>query len=165
MEVVILPDAAALGRHGADAVAAHVAARPEAVLGLATGSSPLPVYDELARRVRDGELSLRSCRAFLLDEYVGLPAGHPESYRTVIEREFVVRTDIAPEAVHGPDGGAADVPGACAAYEEALREAGGVDVQLHPPVTVLVDEAAAGRLELAGEYRHMWEAKPSWQGL
>ena len=121
MEVVILPDAAALGRHGADAVAAHVAARPEAVLGLATGSSPLPVYDELARRVRDGELSLRSCRAFLLDEYVGLPAGHPESYRTVIEREFVVRTDIAPEAVHGPDGGAADVPGACAAYEEALR--------------------------------------------
>ncbi|KZE63090.1 glucosamine-6-phosphate deaminase [Micrococcus luteus] len=261
MEVVILPDAAALGRHGADAVAAHVAARPEAVLGLATGSSPLPVYDELARRVRDGELSLRSCRAFLLDEYVGLPAGHPESYRTVIEREFVARTDIAPEAVHGPDGGAADVPGACAAYEEALREAGGVDVQLlgvgtdghiafnepgsslasrtrikvlaeqtrrdnarffdgdldqvpthcltqgvgtildarhlvllargegkaeavrqlvegpvsarwpvtalqlHPHVTVLVDEAAAGRLELAGEYRHMWEAKPSWQGL
>ena len=130
MEVVILPDAAALGRNGADAVAAHVAARPEAVLGLATGSSPLPVYDELARRVRDGELSLRSCRAFLLDEYVGLPAGHPESYRTVIEREFVARTDIAPEAVHGPDGGAADVPGACAAYEEALREAGGVDVQL-----------------------------------
>ena len=81
-------------------------------------------FDELARRVRDGELSLRSCRAFLLDEYVGLPAGHPESYRTVIEREFVARTDIAPEAVHGPDGGAADVPGACAAYEEALREAG-----------------------------------------
>ena len=57
------------------------------------------------------------------------------------------------------------IPPDAAADEEALREAGGVDVQLHPPVTVLVDEAAAGRLELAGEYRHMWEAKPSWQGL
>ena len=166
MEVVILPDAAALGRHGADAVAAHVAARPEAVLGLATGSSPLPVYDELARRVRDGELSLRSCRAFLLDEYVGLPAGHPESYRTVIEREFVARTDIAPEAVHGPDGGAADVPGACAAYEEALREAGGVDVQLLAAQTRRDDARFFdGDLELAGEYRRTWEAKPSWQGL
>ena len=57
------------------------------------------------------------------------------------------------------------IPPDAAAYEEALREAGGVDVQLRPPVTVLVDEAAAGRLELAGEHRHMGEAKPSWQGL
>ena len=57
------------------------------------------------------------------------------------------------------------IPPDAAADEEALREAGGVDVQLRPPVTVLVDEAAAGRLELAGEYRHMGEAKPSWQGL
>ncbi len=57
------------------------------------------------------------------------------------------------------------IPPDAAADEEALREAGGVDVQLRPPVTVLVDEAAAGRLELAGEHRHMGEAKPSWQGL
>ena len=57
------------------------------------------------------------------------------------------------------------IPPDAAAYEEALREAGGVDVQLHPHVTVLVDDAAAGRLELAEDYRHMWEAKPSWQGL
>ena len=57
------------------------------------------------------------------------------------------------------------IPPDAAADEEALREAGGVDVPLHPPVTVLVDEAAAGRLELAGEYRHMGEAKPRWQGL
>lgn len=129
MEVVITtpPRAASLV---ADAVVALLRARPEAVLGVATGSSPVLVYEELGRRVTSGELSLARARAFMLDEYVGLPAGHPERYRTVIDRDFVGKVDIDPANVHGPDGLAEDLPAACAAYEGAIQAAGGVDLQL-----------------------------------
>jgi len=130
MEVVILEDAEEVGRAGADAVAQHVETDPEAVLGLATGSSPLRIYRELAARVRRGELSLARCRAFLLDEYVGLPADHPESYRNVIMRELVDHVDIDPDNVRVPDGLASDIDEECAGYEQAIADAGGVDVQL-----------------------------------
>ncbi|WP_109473965.1 glucosamine-6-phosphate deaminase [Ornithinimicrobium cavernae] len=130
MEVVILEDEAQVGRAGADAIAEHVRRDPAAVLGLATGSTPLAIYRELADRVGRGELSLARCRAFLLDEYVGLPPGHPESYRAVIDREFVDLVDIDPAHVLSPDCGATDLPGACATYEQAIAAAGGVDVQL-----------------------------------
>jgi glucosamine-6-phosphate deaminase len=84
----------------------------------------------LATRYDDGLISFRRARGFTLDEYVGLPADHPERYRTVIDRVFVSRVDFAPGAVQGPDGGAADIPAACAAYEDAIRAAGGVDLQI-----------------------------------
>ena len=129
MEVVIVPDRAAGGRLVGAAVADLLHRTPDAVLGLATGSSPSPVYDDLAARHARGELSLARARAFLLDEYVGLPAGHPESYRSVIEREFTARLDADPAAVRGPDGGAADLRAACAEYDDAVRAAG-VDLQL-----------------------------------
>ena len=130
MEVVILPDHAAIAAVAADAIEALVRRKPDAVLGLATGSSPLGVYDELARRHHTGELSFAGVQGFALDEYVGLPAGHPESYREVIRREFTNRIDIRPDNVHGPDGSADDIPAACAAFEGAIRDAGGVDLQL-----------------------------------
>src|SRR4051795_5285607 len=104
--------------------------RPDAVLGLATGSSPLGVYDELARRVGAGTLSLAGVRGFLLDEYVGLPTGHEQSYRSVIDRDLVSRVDLDPALVHGLDGEAADLVAECAAYERAIAAAGGVDLQL-----------------------------------
>lgn len=261
MEVIVQPDAERLAVLGADAIAQHVAADPTAVIGLATGSSPLRVYEELGCRVASGRLSLRGCRAFLLDEYVGLPAGHPESYRQVIEREFVELVDIDGAAVTGPDGSGADLPAAGAEYERRIAAAGGVDVQLlgvgsdghvafnepgsslasrtrlktlteqtrrdnarffgddveavprlcltqgigtilearhlvlvatgrhkaeavhqlvegpvsamwpatalqlHPHVTVLLDDAAASRLQLREYFRQTYEAKPDWQGL
>jgi glucosamine-6-phosphate deaminase len=130
MEVVILPSAEAIGTLAADAVQALVSRRPDAVLGLATGSSPLGVYDELARRCAAGELTLARARGFLLDEYVALPAEHPQRYRAVIRRELEARVDLAPDAVQGPDGTARDLPAACAAYERAIADAGGVDLQL-----------------------------------
>jgi glucosamine-6-phosphate deaminase len=205
-------------------------------------------------------LSFAAATAFLLDEYVGLPADHPESYRAVIEREFNGRVDFDRRRVHGPDGRATDIPGACAAYESAIRQAGGIDLQLlgvggdghigfnepgsslasrtrlktltrqtrldnarffdsidavphhvltqgvgtilearhlvlvatgetkadavaktvegpvtaffpssalqlHPHVSVVVDEAAAGGLQLADYYRQTYAGKPPWQGL
>jgi glucosamine-6-phosphate deaminase len=130
MEVVILQDRTAIGRVAADAVAALLNRKPDAVLGLATGSSPLMIYDELAARHDAGALSFRQARGFTLDEYVGLPTDHPERYRNVIDTVFVSRVDFAAGAVQGPDGAATDIPAACAAYEAAIRGAGGVDLQI-----------------------------------
>ncbi|TQJ41419.1 glucosamine-6-phosphate deaminase [Arthrobacter sp. SLBN-112] len=129
MEIVILGGSRQIGKLAADAIEQLVRRKPAAVLGLATGSSPLPVYDELAARHEQG-LDFSRASGFALDEYVGLPAGHPESYREVVRREFTNRVNIAPENVHGPDGTATDIPAACAAYEQAIAEAGGVDLQL-----------------------------------
>jgi glucosamine-6-phosphate deaminase len=130
MEVVILNGSKQIGKLAADAIEELLRRKPDAVLGLATGSSPLPIYDELAaRHERDG-LDFSRASGFALDEYVGLPAGHAESYREVIRREFTHRVNIAPENVHGPDGTATDILAACRAYEESLAAAGGVDLQL-----------------------------------
>ncbi|MBD5787166.1 glucosamine-6-phosphate deaminase [Cellulosimicrobium terreum] len=260
MEVVIAP-AERLAVLAADAIEQLVRSAPDAVLGLATGSSPLKVYDELARRHERDGLSFARSRAFMLDEYVGLAEEHPERYRNVIETEIASRVDFAPGAVQGPDGNADDLVAACAAYEAAITDAGGVDLQIlgigtdghiafnepgsslasrtriktltaqtrednarffgddieqvprhcltqglatimsarhlvllatgkgkaeavhqlvegpvsalwpatimqmHPHATVLVDDAAASRLQLGTYYRQTYESKPGWQGL
>lgn len=114
----------------ADAVERLLTTRPDAVLGLATGSTPLPVYEELIRRHRAGRLSFARARAFLLDEYVGLPLEHPERYRNVIDRELVSAVDFAPDAVRAPDGSAEDLLAAADAYDAAIAAAGGVDLQI-----------------------------------
>ena len=262
MEVVIVPGPDQAGALVGGAVAELVDRRPTAVLGLATGGSPLAVYRDLARRHRAGELSLAAARAFLLDEYVGLPDRHPQAYRSFIARELERDVDFGPGAVRGP---AVAVEGpalvqACADYETAIAAAGGVDLQLlgigtdgpigfnepgsslasrtriktltdqtradnarfftspdevprhvvtqgvgtilearhlvllafghakagavaravegpvtamvpgsalqlHPHVTVVVDETAASELSRAGYYRETWASKPPWQGL
>ncbi len=260
MEVVIAP-AERLAVLAADAVEAVVRSGPGAVLGLATGSSPLKVYDELVRRHVQEGLSFAGVRAFMLDEYVGLPVDHPQRYRNVIETEIASRVDFAPGAVQGPDGNAEDLVSACAAYEESIAGAGGVNLQIlgigtdghiafnepgsslasrtriktltaqtrednarffgddvervprhcltqglatimsarhlvllatgkgkaeavhqlvegpvsamwpatimqmHPHATVLVDDAAASRLQLGDYYRQTYASKPDWQGL
>jgi glucosamine-6-phosphate deaminase len=130
MEVVILQDAKEIGVVAADAIGALLDRKPAAVLGLATGSSPMAIYDELAARCDAGMVSFQQARGFTLDEYVGLPADHPQRYWNVIDSVFVTRVDFAPGAVQGPDGLAADIPAACAAYENAIPEAGGVDLQI-----------------------------------
>lgn len=129
MEVVILPSAEDCARVVADIFAAAVSAGP-ATLGLATGSTPLLAYRELIRRHREEGLSFAAAQAFLLDEYVGLPVGHKQSYRQVIRRELTDHIDIDPAAVYGPDGAHPDPLQAAADYEEALAAVGPVQVQL-----------------------------------
>lgn len=261
MEVIIVDSPEDGARTAADGITALYGDRPDAVLGLATGSSPVGVYDELGSRVEAGRVSLARARAFMLDEYVGLAEDHPERYRNVIERDFVAKVDIDTEAVCGPDGGAEDLVAACTAYEQAIAEAGGVDLQIlgigtdghiafnepgsslasrtriktltrqtridnarffdddvdavpthcltqglgtilearhlilvatgrskaeavhhlvegavsamwpatvlqhHPHVTVLLDDAAARRLQLVDYYRETYRSKPDWQGI
>lgn len=131
MEVIICSDAAEVGRVAGAKVAAVARARHgRAVLGVATGSSPLALYADLARRVQAGELDLRAASAFALDEYVGLPPGHPESYAQVVRRTVTEPLGLDPARVHTPDGSAADVEAACVDYEQAIEDAGGVDVQI-----------------------------------
>jgi glucosamine-6-phosphate deaminase len=130
VEVVIVAGAEEGGALVGAAVAALLARRPDAVLGLATGSSPLAVYRDLARRHIAGEVSFAAARAFLLDEYVGLGPQHPRSYRRFIAEQLERHVDFRPGAVRGPDAVGADIPAACAAYEAAIAEAGGVDLQL-----------------------------------
>jgi glucosamine-6-phosphate deaminase len=129
MEVVPLPSAHEVATLAADTIEALVRARPDCVLGLATGSSPVPAYAELVARHRAGTgPSYERVRAFLLDEYVGLPAGHPQSYRATIARELTDDLGLAADRVHGPD--PTDPRTAGAAYEAELERAGGIDLQV-----------------------------------
>ena len=128
--VRIVADADAVGDAAAELVIAGLGVRDAPVLGVATGSSPLPVYAALEQRVRAGLLDLNRASAFALDEYVGLPADHPESYRSVVDREVTIRLGLYPSRVAVPDGTAEDLDAACRRYEAALRTAGGVDVQI-----------------------------------
>ena len=130
MEVVILPSAADVGVLAARKIAHLVTARPDAVLGLATGSSPLAIYAALAAHVREGDLDTSRVSGFALDEYVGIPADHPQSYASVIAAEVTGPLHLDPARVHVPDGRAVDLEAACERYEGAIRAAGGVDLQI-----------------------------------
>jgi glucosamine-6-phosphate deaminase len=130
VEVVITPTADDAARVVADVVLRLVTERPAAVVGLATGTSPLGAYRLLIEEHRAGKVFFAACRAVLLDEYVGLPPDHPEAYRAVIRREFTDHVDLTPDRLHGPDVWADDLPAACARYDRLLAELGGVDLQL-----------------------------------
>ncbi len=124
-EVVIVESAETAGEVAADEIEKLVRANPRAVLGLATGSTPLTTWRALAAR----GLDLSQVRGFALDEYVGLPAGHPESYRSVITREVVETLGLTPSLVRVPaDDGPIETAGAD--YEAAITAAGGVDLQI-----------------------------------
>lgn len=257
-EVVIVKDEQAAGALVAGEIAALIAAEPDVVLGLATGSTPLPVYEALAPRLAGVDVS--RVRGFALDEYVGIDPRHPESYRNVILREVVEPLGLDPALIRTPDGSLDGIEHAGDDYEAAIRAAGGIAlqilgigtdghigfnepgssfasltrvktltaqtrednarffdsidqvpmhcitqglgtirrarhlvllafgegkaaavagavegpvsaslpgsaIQLHPHATVVVDEAAASRLEHADYYRYTYDNKPAWQGL
>jgi glucosamine-6-phosphate deaminase len=131
MEVVLLPSAEDAACLLADTIEALVRRRPDAVLGLATGSSPMLTYRKLLDRRRAGTgPSYAQVRAFLLDEYVGLPPGHEQSYRATIARELTSHLDIDPANVHAPEGAAQDIAAAGPRYDAAIAAAGGVDLQV-----------------------------------
>ena len=125
-EVVIVSSADEAGTIAAGLIEKLVATVPDAVLGFATGSTPLSTYAALAAR----GLDLAAVRGFALDEYVGLPAGHPESYRAVIDREVVGPLGLLPANVRVPGDDGLPLDGAGERYEADIHAAGGVDLQL-----------------------------------
>ena len=130
MEVVIVESQVEMAGFAADAIESVLASAETPTLGLATGSSPVPVYADLIERHRTEGLSFAGATMFLLDEYVGLHDGHPQSFRTFIRDTFTSHVDVDPAAVHGPDADADDLQEACLRYENMIAEAGGIDVQL-----------------------------------
>src|SRR5690606_99675 len=129
MEVVIA-DEYTLAELAADAIERLLRTEAAPVIGLATGSSPLRIYDELTTRHKNEGLSFAHAQAFMLDEYVGIADDHPQRYRNVIDTEIANRVDFAEGAVDGPDGSADDLAAASADYERKIAEAGGIDLQI-----------------------------------
>jgi len=128
-EIVLASTKEAAGEIVASHIAGLVAGNPETVLGVATGSTPLPVYEALGARARDG-LDFSRVSAYALDEYVGLPVEHPESYRSVITKELGEAVGADPSRVHVPDGALDRIETAGERYEALLAASGGVDLQI-----------------------------------
>lgn len=135
MRLVIVPDYAELCRWAASYIQREIerfapdAQRPF-VLGLPTGSTPVGVYDELARRTAEEKLSFEHVVTFNMDEYLGLPAEHPQSYHSFMQQHWLSRVDMRPENFHILDGMAADPQSECDRYEEKIRRFGGVQLFL-----------------------------------
>ncbi|HKU35211.1 MAG TPA: glucosamine-6-phosphate deaminase, partial [Paenarthrobacter sp.] len=129
-EVIIVRDQEEAGSIAASLIVGHLESKPDAVLGLATGSTPLSTYAALASAVRDQGLDVSKVRGFALDEYLGVPPGHPQSYRSVITSEVVVPLGLTPSLVMTPRGTGQDVEQAGDEYEHAILAAGGIDIQI-----------------------------------
>jgi glucosamine-6-phosphate deaminase len=130
MDVVICRDYASLSRAAAQVVAGVVSHKPNAVLGFATGSSPVGLYKELIRLHRQEGLDFSKVTTFNLDEYVGLPAGHPQSYRRFMNENLFSHINVPPQSTHVPSGTASDHEAVCEWYERQICEAGGIDLQV-----------------------------------
>lgn len=130
MNVIVVDTREELSRVAADEVSAAIAANPACVLGLATGTTPIGMYDALVSDYEAGLLSFKDVTTFNLDEYRGLAPDHPQSYRYFMRHHLFDRVDIDPERTHLPNGADARAEAMCAAYERAIRDAGGIDLQV-----------------------------------
>jgi glucosamine-6-phosphate deaminase len=130
MEVIITEDHDQMSKIAADHIEAQIQAKPNAVLGLATGGTPVGAYKELIRRHREGKLDFSKVVTFNLDEYVGLPTTHDQSYHHFMHENLFNHVNISPGNVHVPSGMATDHEAHCRWYEEEIDKAGGIDLQL-----------------------------------
>jgi glucosamine-6-phosphate deaminase len=130
MEVIVKDGYESASRLAAEMIAQTMRSKPRAVLGLATGSTPLGAYRELVRMHREDGLDFSQTVTFNLDEYVGIPTTHEQSYRRFMDDNLFSHVNIRRENTHVPDGLADDVAAACDAYEAAIAEHGGIDLQL-----------------------------------
>lgn len=130
MEILIRESSEEASILAARIVAGRLRRQPESVLGLATGRTPLRLYEHLARMHREEQLDFSHAVTFNLDEYVGLPPTHPQSYRFFMERHLFSRVNLRREHCHLPDGMAEDLRAECRRYEAEIVRAGGIDLQL-----------------------------------
>ncbi len=130
MEVIIQPDVAKVGRLAAAMVARQIRQKPYSVLGLATGSTPIPLYQELIRLHQKASLDFSQVATFNLDEYIGLGPDHPASYHHFMHEQLFKHLNIPVHQIHIPDGLTQDVILFCESYERAIQDAGGIDLQI-----------------------------------
>ena len=130
MEIIIKPSITEAQEEAAKILQDQIRRKPDSVLGLATGATPIGVYAALAQMHERGGLDFSRVVTFNLDEYVGLAPDHPCSYREFMRQHLFARVNLAPRNIHFPNGLAEDVPAHCAEYEAAIVRAGGIDLQL-----------------------------------
>ncbi|MBD5133095.1 MAG: glucosamine-6-phosphate deaminase [Clostridiales bacterium] len=130
MRIYCEKDYNAMSRRAAAVIAAQVVAKPDCVLGLATGSTPVGAYKQLIEWNKQGDLSFAEVRSVNLDEYVGLAPTHDQSYRYFMQTNLFDHVDIVPENTNVPSGQAADAAAECARYEGVVAELGYADLQL-----------------------------------
>ena len=130
MRLIVCDNQQEIANVGADMIAEVVVANPTAVLGLATGSTPVPMYQELIRRYEAGKLDFSSVRSVNLDEYYPLAPDNDQSYRYFMNHQLFDHINIDKNNTNVPDGLAADPAAACKAYEGIIRDLGGIDIQV-----------------------------------
>lgn len=130
MDIKIMNNSEEIAAYAADMLEQLLLEKPGAVLGLATGSTPLPLYRELAARCRDGKIDFRRAATFNLDEYTGLGEEDPQSFHYFMERNLFQKINVRKENIHLLHGKTADSKKECEEYEELIKKAGGIDWQL-----------------------------------
>ena len=130
MEIIITETYEEMSREAADVIAECIKEKPDCVLGLATGSTPIGLYAELVKDNQAGEISFKDVKTFNLDEYRGLDPKHHQSYRYFMQENLFDHVDVVAENTHVPNGFNSDAEAACSEYEESIEEAGGLDLQL-----------------------------------
>lgn len=130
MKLNILPDYTALSRLAAEIVITACREQPQIVLGLATGATPIGMYQQLVEAYQKGEVSFSQAMTFNLDEYYPIAADHPHSFRRFMQEHLFAQVDLAAERIHFLCGTATDVERECERYEAALEAVGGIDLQI-----------------------------------
>lgn len=130
IEIVIYDSYEDISRHAARIVAQQIRNKPNCVLGLATGSSPIGLYRELIRMHSEDGLDFSCLTSFNLDEYLGLAPQHPQSYRTFMNQNLFEHVNIDLQRTHVPSGVANDIDSHAKAYEQSIYDAGGIDLQI-----------------------------------
>jgi len=130
MRIIITKDFEDMSRRAAHILAGQLIMKPESVLGIATGSTPIGTYKNLISMYREHLISFEHAVTFNLDEYYGLDASSDQSYRYFMEENLFKHVNIKRENIHIPSGTCSDVKAECELYEESIRHAGGIDMQL-----------------------------------
>jgi glucosamine-6-phosphate deaminase len=130
MEVIIQKDYEQMSKVAAEIVVEVLNAKPNAVLGMATGSTPLGLYQELVRLHREEQLDFSRVTTFNLDEYVGLAPNHPQSYHYFMHENFFKHVNVPPQNVNIPSGSTSNFPAFCEWYEQRIADCGGIDLQI-----------------------------------
>ena len=130
VKIIRTKDYADMSRKAANIISAQVIMKPDCVLGLATGGTPVGTYEKLVERYNEGDLDFSEVTSVNLDEYRGLPKDHPESYWSFMHRNLFDKVNIDPAKINLPDGTNPDAEDACAKYNQIIHAVGGIDLQL-----------------------------------
>ncbi|MGH1370558.1 MAG: glucosamine-6-phosphate deaminase [Cellvibrionaceae bacterium] len=130
MQIVILPTANDVAAYGASLFIRQLTQKPNSVLGLATGSTPVALYQKLIESYQQERISFQKTTTFNLDEYLGLQGDHPQSYRHFMNQHLFEQVDVDPNLTHVPPGNASNPISACEEYERMIENSGGIDLQL-----------------------------------